>query len=152
MGHVLFVLPKTEKEETIMCKREDYIKVLLVRPDRKPVPVVINNELEAMQKLVGGLIEQYFYFEDDPEVVCVFNEEGKITNLPLNRAICDEYGEIVDIIAGDFFVALAPYDSEYYHSLTDELVEKYSCRFDLAERFFIDASGKIRVRNYATSY
>lgn len=135
-----------------MIKKENEIKVLLVRPDRKPIPVRIENKLEIMQKLVGGLIEQFFYFPDEPEVVCVFNEEGKVTNLPLNRAMFDENNNLIDIIAGDFFVALAPSDSEYYHSLPDELIEKYSLRFNLAEKFYLDESGRIKVIDYMTSY
>lgn len=135
-----------------MLKFEDEIKVLFVRPDRKPVAVKIKNELETMQKLVGGLIEQFFYFDDDPDVVCIFNEEGKLTNLPLNRAMYDEKHTLVDIIAGDFFIALAPEDSEHYHSLTEDLIEKYSMRFNLAEKFYIDENGSIKVKDYITSY
>lgn len=135
-----------------MLKKENEIKVLLVRPERKPIVVTIENNLETMQKLVGGLIEQFFFFPDEPEVVCVFNEEGKITNLPLNRAMYDEEHNLIDIIAGDFFIALAPEESDHYHSLPDELIEKFSLRFNLAEMFYLDGSGIIRVKDYPTSY
>ena len=55
--------------------------------------------------------------------------------LPLNRAIQDERGQVVDIIAGDFFLCRAPVESENFESLTKEQVEKYKKRFQNPERF-----------------
>lgn len=43
--------------------------------------------------------------------------------------------EMIDIIAGDFFIAYAPYDSEKFQSLPPELAEKYRERFKFPEKF-----------------
>lgn len=66
----------------------DKINVLLVRPGQAPEMVEIENTLEVMQSVVGGDIEEYMPFEDEVAIIC--NEEGKLTGLPLNRAIYAE--------------------------------------------------------------
>lgn len=66
----------------------DTINVLLVRAGQPPEKVEIENDLKAMQRLVGGDIEEYMPFEDEVAIVC--NEEGKVMGLPLNRAVYAE--------------------------------------------------------------
>lgn len=96
--------------------------------------VSIENKLEAMQELVGGQIEEYMPFADDIAIIC--NEEGKMCGLPLNRAIyAEDTNEMIEIIAGDFFIAYAPIDSEKFESLPKELEEKYLKKFKKPERF-----------------
>ena len=68
------------------------ISVLLVVPDKYPRMIEIEDSLEAMQRTVGGDIEEYMPFEDEVAVIC--NEEGKINGLPLNRAIYSEAPEV----------------------------------------------------------
>ena len=72
--------------ENIVSK--NMITVLYVQANHYPKVISINNTLEAMQKLVGGLIEIYMPFEDEVAIVC--NEEGKMNGLPLNRAVYAE--------------------------------------------------------------
>ena len=72
----------------------------------------------------------------------ICNDEGKLLNLPLNRALRDEEGEIYGIIAGTFFVCGAPPDSESFTSLTDEQVDYWLKRFAKPE-FFVRVNGKI---------
>lgn len=216
------------------------ISVLLVQPNKYPKMIEIENELEAMQRIVGGDIEEYMPFEDEIAIVC--NEEGKVNGLPLNRAIyvephevevdyktmkerfrdaekrgyhlngvivfsedsfpekrsiearsyavtsanrafmpdqcgfsiyaltldgrkvfvpldqkmADERGgrkgwkiercyitekEMIDIVAGDFFIAYAPVSSDKFQSLPDDLAKKYSVKFHFPERFFETADG-----------
>ena len=55
---------------------EGKLKVMLVRPMRKPVMIEIDDSLEAMQKVVGGPIEEYAPFDDDVSIIC--NEEGSL--------------------------------------------------------------------------
>ena len=109
------------------------MKVLLIRPMEVPKEIEIEDSLEKMQRLVGGYIQEIMPFDDDVALVC--NEEGKFMGLPLNRAIQDERGKVVDIIAGDFFLCRAPVESENFESLTKEQVEKYKKRFQNPERF-----------------
>lgn len=75
-------------ENCLQQKQAEKISVLLVQPNQYPKMIEIEDTLEAMQKVVGGDIEEYMPFEDDVAIVC--NEEGKINGLPLNRAIYTE--------------------------------------------------------------
>lgn len=113
---------------------DEQIKVILVQEGELAKSVSIDNKLEAMQKLVGGQIEEYMPFADDIAIIC--NEEGKMCGLPLNRAIyAEDTNEMIEIIAGDFFVAYAPIDSEKFESLPKELEEKYLKKFKKPEKF-----------------
>ena len=115
------------------------IEVIMVEPGKRPRIEVMNDSLEAMQKAVGGYIEEYMPFEDDVALVC--NEEGKMNGMPLNRAVYGEDGQIMDIIAGPFFIAYAPVESEKFLSMPDELRDKYLEKFRLPERFFRTEEG-----------
>ena len=113
----------------------DKIKVLLVRPRKYPRLVEIENSLESMQKIVGGMIEEYMPFED--EVAIIRNEDGRARELPFNRAIYDDNGKVVDVIVGDFFIVSAPLDSDKFKSLPQDLAEKYQEKFQYPEHFYI---------------
>lgn len=121
------------------------ISVLLVEPGKCPKIVKIEDALKAMQCVVGGDIEVYQPFDDEVAIVC--NEEGKIKGLPLNRAIYSDRGELVDIIAGAFFVCYAPVDSEKFLSLPKELAEKYEKYFKEPESFNTEASGVMVIKD-----
>lgn len=73
-----------------------------------------------------------------PHNVC--NDEGKINGLPLNRAIRDEdTNEIVDIIAGTFFICDCRKES--FGSLSEEQQKRYLEKYRLPERFFRTRDG-----------
>lgn len=117
--------------------KEETIKVVVVYPD-EPVPYegAIHNSLTSMQKLVGGYIELFRH--DGMEIIC--NEEGKLEGLPLNRPIFNKDGEVVEILAGTFFVAAA--DSEgNWRSLTEDEIKKaldyFTMTKEKAERFAV---------------
>ena len=112
--------------------KPEKIKVLLLEPDKVAKVVEIGTSLEAMQKVVGGLIETAYYF-DDP-VVLVVNDEGKINGMPLNRGIYDQNKKLVDIIAGTAF--LCGDNGERFTDLSDEMIKKYSQKLKYPERFF----------------
>ena len=114
------------------------IKVVLVKPMQKPQIVEIDSGLEAMQKMVSGRIEEIMPF-DEVLVSIICNEDGKNDGLDLNRAIKDSDGEIVDIIAGDFFICSA--DSENFTSLSDEQARHYCEMFKNPERFYKTVDG-----------
>lgn len=115
------------------------ISVLLVQPNKYPKMIEIEDTLEAMQTVVGGDIEEYMPFEDEVAIIC--NEEGKVNGLPLNRAIYDSDKQMIDIMAGNFFICYAPISSEKFMSLPPDLAKKYSEKFRYPERFFHDAEG-----------
>jgi hypothetical protein len=85
-----------------------------------------------MQKIVGGLIQAIYPYEDK-DVALVCNEEAKIIGLPLNRALYDDTGQIYDIIAGTFFLCQAPADSENFESLNDEQIKRYKEKYRCSE-------------------
>ena len=121
------------------------INVIYVEPGKEARVIEMNDELSEMQKLVGGFIEEYMPFEDDVALIC--NDEGKMNGMPLNRAIYDDNGRMQDVIAGPFFVAYAPIESEKFLSLPSELEEKYVKRLDKPEMFFRTDNG-IRAVKY----
>lgn len=125
--------------------KESKLSVLLVEPGKCPKIVKIEDALKAMQCIIGGDIEVYRPFDDDVAIVC--NEEGKVKGFPLNRAIYSDRGELVDIIAGAFFVCYVPVDSEGFLSLPKELAEKYEKYFKKPESFNIEAGGVLVIRD-----
>ena len=224
-------------------EKKNMISVLLVEPNKYPKMIEIEDSLEAMQKIVGGDIEEYMPFEDEVAIIC--NDEGKMNGLPLNRAVysepenvemsypqlkahfrqaekernhttgyivfttdsfdkpyteeqrtyvvssnnkafiegmggysiyassldgsdkcvrleaymADEHGgkdgwkiekcyvkddsnrEMLDIIAGKFFIAYAPIESEKFLSMPKELARKYEEKFKYPERFYKSMDG-----------
>lgn len=109
------------------------ISVLLIQPGKYPKTVEIEDSLEAMQALVEGDIEEYMPFEDEVAIIC--NEEGKVNGLPLNRAVYDSEHQMIEIMAGDFFICHAPFASEKFQSLPPDLAKKYSEMFRYPEKF-----------------
>ncbi len=126
---------------TIETKAErelSLLDVLLVEPMKAPVNIQIADNLKALQDAVGGLI-QPFNFTNDP-VVIVCNEEGKVDGLPLNRAVYDEQGEMIEIMAGSFLIMGD--GEEKFESLSADMKEKYANEFEYPEKFY-KLAGKI---------
>lgn len=61
--------------------------VLVVEPWKRPYTAEIPAGLESLQKMVGGLIQAVYPFEDN--VALIVNDEGKLLGLPLNHPLCD---------------------------------------------------------------
>lgn len=72
------------KGENYMNTNDEKIKALLVKVNKYPKVIEIENTLNAMQKIVGGRIEP-FDLNDNAIIIC--NGEGKADGLPLNRAV-----------------------------------------------------------------
>ena len=107
------------------------MKVLIVEPMGSPYIKDIEGTLEEMQSIVGGLIQAIYPF-DDPEIALICTDEGKLLNMPLNRALYNN-GKIYDIIAGTFFLCQVPTDSENFESLTDEQIKVYKEKYKYPE-------------------
>ena len=121
------------------------MRVIVVEPKKKPVVQDIGPDLESMQKIVGGPIEAIYPFDEPVALIC--NEEGKLLNLPLNRALRDDEGNVYDIISGTFFLCAAPPDSEHFESLTDQQAKTYMERFAMPE-MFLNVGGALFVLPY----
>lgn len=109
------------------------IDVIMVEPRKPPKVIMLQDSLEAMQKAVGGDIESYMPFPEEVALVC--NDDGKWKGMELNRAIYNEEGRMIDIVAGPFFLAYAPIESENYLSMPEDLREKYMEKFKHPEMF-----------------
>ena len=125
---------------------KEMLRVIVCRPGEVAEFVEIEDDLESMQELVGGLIEPYdpFYSETDPRyenVILVCNEEGKLMQLPLNRAIVDEDGRVMDVIRGPFFLCYAPVESERFLSIPPDLEEEFLRKYELPEKFYRSENG-----------
>lgn len=116
------------------------IEVIVIAPEKAPELKTIPDELESLQEIVGGYIEEVFPFEDEVAVIC--NEEGKLDGLPLNRAlISNETGDVMDIVAGTFFLAYAPVEEDSYKDMPPDLTAKYMELFAKPERFYRTPEG-----------
>ena len=107
------------------------ISVVLVEPGKKARAAHIDGTLPGMQGIVGGDIQVVYPFEEEVCIVC--NEEGKVTGLPLNRALRDDDGEIYDIVAGTFFIC--GYGGENLSSLSADQLKRYTEMYECPEKF-----------------
>ena len=121
------------------------MQVVVVEPKKKPVVQDISSDLESMQKTVGGSIEAVYPFDEPVALIC--NEGGKLLNLPLNRALRDDEGNVYDIISGTFFLCAAPPDSNHFAGLTEQQVKTYMERFAMPE-MFLNVGGEMFVLPY----
>ena len=120
---------KTVGEQELSESRK--MEVLLVQPGMYPQKATIGTELKDFQDAVGGTIAASYPF-DDP-VAIVYNDDGKLMGLPLNRALWDEDGLMYDVIAGTFLVV--GLGEEDFVSLSPELAQKYEEEFHQPEAF-----------------
>ena len=125
------------KGDTKMSKHKT-IKVVSVPVGKQAFIKEISTGLESLQAEVGGYIQAIYPFEDEVALIC--NDEGKLMNLPLNRALKLNGmagNEIYDIIAGDFFICYTPYTSENFESMPEDLIQKYLEMFKYPEKFLL---------------
>ena len=126
--------------EPVYDTKEDSMLVLMIEPGKAPRRLELSHSLGAMQEAVGGLIQILYPFDEPVALVC--NEEGKLLNLALNRALRDEEGRIYDIVSGTFFLCGAPADSHSLASLTEEQICRYEQSFARPE-LFLNIGGHI---------
>lgn len=103
------------------------MRVLVVEPECKPEVWDIDDSLMVMQEIVGGLIQPVYPFDDSVALAC--NDEGKLMNLPANRGLRGEDGQICDIVFGTFFLCGALVNSDHFTGLTPEQIERYRSWF-----------------------
>ena len=109
------------------------MRILVVEPECRPEVREIDDSLKAMQTIVGGLIQPIHL---DDSVVLVCNDEGKLMNLPPNRGLRDENGQLCDIVFGTFFLCGSPADRDHFTGLTPEQIKWYQERFYTPEMFW----------------
>ena len=123
--------------------KEKKIKVVLCEPGKVARVAEIGTELSDLQRVVGGLIEPYYPFEEQVCIVC--NDEGKYNGMRPCRAIYGEDREMMDIIFGPFFICDC--STPYFGSLNKEQLERYTKQFQNPEHFF-RVGGEIKAVPY----
>ena len=123
--------------------KEKKIKVVLCEPGKVARVAEIGTKLSDLQKVVGGLIEPYYPFEEQVCIVC--NDEGKYNGMRPCRAIYGEDREMMDIIFGPFFICDC--STPNFGSLNKEQLERYQKQFQNPEHFF-RVGGEIKAIPY----
>ena len=108
---------------------EKKIKVVLLEPGKLARTAEIGTSLEILQKVVDGLIEPFYPFEEQVCIVC--NDEGKINGMMQKRSVKNEDGVMVDFICGPAFICDCR--SESFDSLSDEQLARYTKMFRYPE-------------------
>ena len=109
--------------------KEKTITALMVAPNMKPCLIVLENNLDFLQKAVSigapyqGLIEVHTL---EPGVCMICNEEGKLIGLSGNRRIGN------DIITGIFYI-VGEDNCGNFTSLPKDIAAKYMERFKYPE-------------------
>ena len=101
------------------------IRAMILEPGKLAEVKFIDKSCKDLRALVGGEIE--FTWPVDNNTCVIINEEGKIAGLPLNRALRDKDGKILDIYAGTMVVVGMHGDD--FDDLTDEEVTAYLATF-----------------------
>ena len=102
-------------------EQQEKLTVLLIEPACYPKTIELEPGLEPLQKAVGGWFEAVYPWEDKAAII--INEEGKLGQLPLNRALRTEDGEIYDITAGNMLIV--GLGEEDFSSLTKDQLAHY---------------------------
>ena len=101
----------------------------LLEPGKLARTAEIDASLAGMQKVVGGLIEPFYPFEEQVCIVC--NEESKINGMRPNRSVKNDDGAMVDFIFGPAFICDCR--GENLDSLSDEQIDRYGKMFRYPE-------------------
>ena len=112
---------------------EEKIRVIKCEVGKKAKEKIINSDLKSLQQEVGGYIEP-LYLKENICIIC--DEEGKVRQKPLNRAIRGDDDKIEEIIAGDFFICGLDEEGDF-RSLNDEEINEYLRVFKLPEEILI---------------
>ena len=126
-GLTVTITKKTRGAFTM--ENEKKIKVVLLEPGKLARTAEIDASLAGMQKVVGGLIEPFYPFEEQVCIVC--NEESKINGMRPNRSVKNGDGVMVDFIFGPAFVCDCR--GENLDSLSDEQIDRYGKMFRYPE-------------------
>lgn len=129
-----------------MSDRQETVEILVIKQDEKPIRKTIPNTLEAKQHEVGGYIEP-FGLKNGATIYC--NEEGKLGRWTLNRAfraydLDDRAGsQIVEMMAGTFFISGFDPESGEDASLTEEQFDHWAKRFHSPEILVQNANNEL---------
>lgn len=108
-------------------KKQETVRAILVKAHVDPKEIVIPNDYRFWQKLVGGLVQCIYPFDDSVAVIC--NDEGKLLHMEPNRNILGADDRVLDTINGDFLIfnygELEDDTDGEFIDMTDKQVAKY---------------------------
>ena len=124
---------------------EKKVTAMLLRPGKEAELISIEPSFGKIEELVGGIAD--FTWPINDRLCVVVNDTGKLDGLPLNRALRNSEGKIVDIYAGDI-VILGCHKREGFDDLTPDETKELMERFGRPEfgwkvEDFIDCSRMI---------
>ena len=102
---------------------ENLIKVLLVEPFSNPKMITIENNYQAISEIICGDADEYMPFEDDVALLC--NADGKRLSLSASHTVTDIGTGKTELIYGGFILVGSCEFGTEYHSLDDNLIDKY---------------------------
>lgn len=105
-------------DESQTRKPNNLLQIVYVEPDRQPFISEVSNDLESLQRAVGGYIEPIHLGDG---TTLIGNEEAKLEGMEGNRRVG------FSIIAGPFLIVGE--SGEDFRSLTNEEVQRYMERF-----------------------
>ena len=126
----------TERRGT---KMPENIRVLLIEPGEAPRLKTIPHALHDLQSLVSDTIQIIYPYTDQVALVC--GDNSKLNHCEPNRVLEDDAGKPYDIICGPFFITGLTTDN--LGSISDELAEKYSRKFQYPELFLRTTDGNV---------
>ena len=102
------------------------MRILVFEPLKEPYVKDIEDDIHAMQEVVGGSIEP-IYFEPKQDAICWCNDEFLLNGSKPNRIVGNT------LVHGTFYIS-GNYQNEYGEwdscSLTDDQIKKYSEMFE----------------------
>ena len=118
-----------------MTEDNKTMRILLIRPGKRPEIKVIPHKLEEMQKTVGGYIEATYPWDDLIGLICDEDALSK-PEQQWNRKINDDMA-----IKGPFF--LCGLGEEDFTDFPEELIDKYMKLFWKPEIFVRTMRGPV---------
>ena len=119
-------------------------RIVLVEPGKVAQITEMELSLENIQKVVGGMIQAVYPWKDKAALVC--NDEGKLLEMPPNRALEDEKGHVYDIVCGTFFICGV--SDEDLTGLSNEQAQLYLKKFRNPQKIARRPDGTLLIIEY----
>lgn len=110
------------------------LEILVIYPNQKPFSLTIVDATVEIENIVEGNIEIAKVFDDG--VTLLSNKEGLLMELPFNRVIYSQCGNIENVILGNF--VLCRQIKEQIHSLTLDDIDRYKRMFKYKESLILE--------------
>ena len=125
----------------ISMAKEEYIKVMILKPNQYPTIQMVKNELENYQHLVGDTLIECIDGYSPPNTTIICSEEGKLLGMKPNRALRADNGvggvEVVDIVCGNMIICGIDFENDgEFISLSDEQITQINSMYYNVEIFF----------------